>query len=73
VAEALLREWLGLDGVHDVTLVEAQVGDEVASVTLATPDGRLHRLELRATRSVPRPTSCRGDKVEAPLHWELRT
>ncbi len=73
VAEVALREWLGLDGVHDVRLEEAQVGDEVASVTLATPDGRSHRLELRARRSEPRPTSCRGDKVEAPLHWELRT
>jgi hypothetical protein len=71
-AEVELRRRLGLIGVDDLRLVRALVDGDVASVTLAGPDGAEHRLELRAERVEPaRPTSCRADEVEAPFHWSV--
>lgn len=72
VAEIELRRRLGLDGVGDLELVEAAEGLEDASATFRTPDGAMHRLELRPERlSPPRPISCRADELEEPLHWRV--
>ena len=70
VAEVLLRERSGLNGLDEVRLVGADVLDDAADVVLATADGESHRFILRAERSAPpRPTSCRADELEEPLHW----
>ena len=70
VAEVALRQELGLFGLDDVSLVRADVSADRATVILATPDGEEHRLELEATPvDPPRPTSCRGDELERPVHW----
>jgi hypothetical protein len=72
VAEIELRRRFGLIGVDDLRLVSALVDGDVATVMLAGPGGAEHRLELRAERvEPPRPTSCRADEVEAPLHWSV--
>jgi hypothetical protein len=72
VAEAGLRRSLGMERVADLRLVRVDGDSETATVTFAVADGTTHRLELRADRSAPaRPTSCRGDKIEAPVHWRL--
>jgi hypothetical protein len=72
VAEVILRERLGLDGVDDVRLVESAVRGEAAEVALATVDGEMHRFVLRAEPSLPaRPTSCRADDLEEPVHWVI--
>ena len=74
-AEIELRLHLGLDRITDVTLVASGdvasgAGDEHAVDLLAR--GEPWRLRLRATPAEPpRPTSCRGDKLERPLRWEL--
>jgi hypothetical protein len=72
VAEVAVRSRLGLAGVDDLRLVAAAVDGNRAEVTLAGPDGVEHRLELRAERlEPPRPTSCRADEAESPLHWAV--
>jgi hypothetical protein len=66
----VLRERTGLDGLDDLRLIGADVLDGAADVVLATADGGSHRFALRAERSAPpRPTSCRADELEEPLHW----
>lgn len=71
VAEQALRGRLNLDGVEDLTLLEADIDGSRADVTLATPAGVAHRFELRAVRGAPRPISCRADELEEPLHWQV--
>jgi hypothetical protein len=72
VAEQVLRGRLGLDGVDDLNLLETTVDGPRATVTLAALDGVAHRLGLRAERAAPaRPTSCRADELEEPLHWRV--
>lgn len=72
VAERELRVRLGLEGLTDVTLVSVEADGDRASVALAAPDGTTHTLELVAERlAPPRPTSCRADEVEEPLHWRV--
>lgn len=69
VAEQVLRERLDLDGLGDVGLEQATVDADHATVVLGTRHGA-HTFELHADRLQPaRPTSCRADEVEAPLHW----
>lgn len=70
VAEIVLRERIRLDELDDVRLVGADVLGDAADVVLATADGESHRFVLRAERSAPpRPTSCRADELEEPVHW----
>ena len=71
VAEGELRSSLGLDGVEGLALVAVEGDGELATVTFEV-GGATHRLAVRAEPSEPpRPTSCRGDKLEAPIHWGL--
>jgi hypothetical protein len=72
VAEVELRRRFGLPGVDDLRLVSAVVEEDLATVTLTSPEGAEHRLELRGERvEPPRATRCRADEVEAPLHWSV--
>ena len=72
VAEQELRLRTGVAGIDDVRLIGADVNDARADVTLATSDGSPHRFELRAEPADPsRPTSCRADELEAPVHWRV--
>jgi hypothetical protein len=72
VAEAAVRQRLGLDGIDDVELVAADIGAERATILLSTPEGTTYRLELVASAAEPpRPTSCRGDELEQPVHWSV--
>lgn len=69
-AEIELRLHLGLDRIADVTLVAVKAGDEPVVDLFARGDP--WRLRMRATPAdPPRATSCRGDKLERPLRWEL--
>jgi hypothetical protein len=70
VAEQELRVRLGLEGLTDLTLVSVESDAHRATVTLATDAS--HVVELVAERlAPPRPTSCRADEVEEPLHWRV--
>ncbi len=72
VAEIELRRSLGLGGLADLELVEADEGEEEASATFRTADGRIHRLELRPARlAPPRAISCAAEELEEPLHWRV--
>jgi hypothetical protein len=72
VAEGALRVDDGLPGIDDVRLLGSRVGGTDAVVTLATPDGVEHRFELHSEpMSPPRPTSCRADELEEPIHWTV--
>lgn len=72
VAEQELRLATGLTAIDGVQLVGADVIDARAVVTLATTDGSTHRFELRAEPAhPPRPTSCRADELEEPVHWRI--
>jgi len=72
VAEQELRLRLGLDGLADLNLASVEADGERATVVLRAPDGASHLLELRAQEAGPaRPTSCRADEVEEPLHWRV--
>ena len=72
VAEQELRVRHRLDGLTDVSLVSVEADADRAAVTLGTPEGGTHRFELAADRlGPPRPTSCRADEVEEPLHWRV--
>jgi hypothetical protein len=71
VAERGLRLRLGLTGLDEVTLRAADVADERARVELEA-GGATYRFELVAEQlEGPRPTSCRGDKLEQPIHWRV--
>ena len=70
VAEQVVRLRLGLDGVDEVRLLEADVKGDGARVVLAAL-GAEYRFELRAERGAPRPTSCRADELDEPVHWTL--
>jgi hypothetical protein len=70
VAEQALRRRLGLAGIDDVGLVEAGVDGDRASVVLVV-SGAEHRFVLRAERGSARPTSCRADELEEPVHWAV--
>ena len=72
VAEQVLRERLGLRGIGDVRLETVHVDGDRAEMTLVTPDGRRHELAAVAERAMPsRPTSCRADELEEPVHWRV--
>ena len=72
VAEQHLRMRLSLEGLNDVSLLSVEADAVRATVSLGTPDGSTHRFELAAERlAPPRPTSCRADEVEEPLHWRV--
>ena len=72
VAEVVLRRRLGMTGVDDLRVVAADVESDRAEVRLAVPSGEGRRLELRSEPAgPPRPTSCRADEIEAPLHWSV--
>jgi hypothetical protein len=68
VAEQILRRRLGLLRVDDVSLVDVAVDPDHARVVL-TGGGVEHRFTLVAERGTPRPTSCRADELEEPIHW----
>jgi hypothetical protein len=71
VAEVEVRRQLGLGGIGDLELVAADISAERATVNLAR-GGETYRLELVAhAAEPPRPTSCRGDELELPLHWAV--
>jgi hypothetical protein len=71
VAEQALRSELGLDRVWDVRLEESTTHGDHARVMLRT-DSSTHHYELHADRLQPaRPTSCRDDEREEPLHWVI--
>jgi hypothetical protein len=71
VAEATVRLELGLDRLDDVRLDDWEIDGDTAVVRLGLPDGAERTLRLEATRIPPRPTSCRADELEAPLHWAV--
>ena len=71
VAEQALRARDGLTGLDDVRLLDSEVADGHATVTLATPDGEEHRFELRADQMAPRQISCAADDLESPIHWRV--
>jgi hypothetical protein len=70
VAEQVLRQASGLAGLRDVELLEADIGDGSAVVTLSAA-GATHRYELRAEAGEPRMISCRADSPEQPTHWRV--
>jgi (2Fe-2S) ferredoxin len=71
VAERHVRMLAGLDGLTDVELVAAAVTGDRAEVTLRAAGSR-HHVVLRGARAAePRPTSCRADELDSPLHWEV--
>ncbi len=73
VAEQDLRLHLGLTGLDEVRLERAAVDGAQASVTLLA-GGTQHTYGLTAERvEPPRPTSCRADDLEEPLHWRVAT
>ena len=72
VAEQVLRLELGVDGIDDVTLLRTEVDDERALVVLASAGRVERRFELeRRPEEPPRPTSCRADEIETPMHWRV--
>jgi hypothetical protein len=68
VAEQVVRRRMGLAGIDDIKLIEGVVDGNSATVVLAA-SGAEHRFVLRAERGEPRPTSCRADELEEPIHW----
>jgi hypothetical protein len=74
VAEQLLRQELGVEGIDDVKLLRTEVDDDRALVVLASAGGVERRFELeRRPEMPPRPTSCRVDEIEMPMHWHVLT
>jgi hypothetical protein len=63
--EILVRRELGLVAADDLTLVEG--------TTFALTDGRRLSARLRADRLEAQRVSCRDDKLEAPVRWELES
>ena len=71
VAEQHLRLAEGLLGVSDVELVSAAIDGDQAEVTLSV-SGSPRAFTLHAEPMTPaRPTSCRADELEAPVHWRV--
>lgn len=71
VAEQYVRIRDAIDGLTDVELVSATVSGDRAEVSLSVAGAR-HDLVLRAAPADPaRPTSCRADEHEQPLHWAV--
>lgn len=71
VAEGALRLELGIDGIDDVALIRTEVDRDRALVLLsAAGEERAFELERRA-EVPPRPTSCRADEIETPMHWHV--
>jgi hypothetical protein len=62
-AEILVRRELGLAGLADLTLVEG--------TTFTLPDGRRVTAVVRGDTLEPHRVSCRDEKVEAAVRWEL--
>jgi hypothetical protein len=62
-AEILVRRELGLAGLAALTLVEA--------TTFTLPDGRGVTAVVRGNTLQPHRVSCRDEKVEAAVRWEL--
>jgi hypothetical protein len=62
-AEILVRRELALSGLDDLTLVDG--------TTFALADGRRVTAHLRAVVLEPRRVSCRNEKTESPVRWEL--
>jgi hypothetical protein len=72
VAEQVLRLELGVDGIDDVTLLRTEVDDDRALVVLASAGSVERRFELeRRPELRPRPTSCRADEIDTPMHWRV--
>ena len=73
VAEKQLRLRLGLRGLDAVELGSIDVDGDRAAVVLATPEtGAQHEFQLAREGAVPRrPTSCRADELETPMHWQI--
>ena len=71
VAEQDLRLRQELSGLDQVRLERVAVDGRQASVTLFG-GGTEHSYDLVAERlEPPRPTSCRADEVEQPIHWRV--
>lgn len=73
VAEQHVRSASAVRGLDDVDLisVDADADGERADVTLSVA-GETRTVALRAERvPPPRPTSCRADETEEPLHWRV--
>ena len=71
VAEHHVRLVEGLDATSAVELVSAEVDGDRAEVTLLA-SGAARRIVLQAEpMTPPRPTSCRADELEEPLHWRV--
>jgi hypothetical protein len=72
VAEQTLRLRLEIAGLDDVRLLDAEVEANVATIRLGTLNGAEHAIELvRESADRPRPTSCRADELETPMHWRV--
>ena len=71
VAEQHVRMTERLNGIGDVRLVSAEVEGDRAEVTLATPDGQSTVQLLVEPMAPPRPTSCRADELQEPVHWRF--
>ncbi len=73
VADQVLRVRLGIEGLADVRLLAAEAEADRAVVRLGAPDGSEHRIELvrESAAGPPRPTSCRADELETPMHWRV--
>ena len=71
VAEQHVRMTERVNGIGGVRLVSAEVEGDRAEVTLATPD-RQSTVQLRVEpMAPPRPTSCRADELQEPVHWRV--
>ncbi|MEP7081792.1 MAG: sucrase ferredoxin [Chloroflexota bacterium] len=71
VAEQHVRMSEHLAGIGDIRLVSAEVDGDRAEVALATP-GANRTVVLRAEpMDPPRPTSCRADELQEPIHWRV--
>jgi hypothetical protein len=74
VAERVVREERGLDGVDDLALDGVEIDGEAAAVRIGLPGGTRVTVDLAAERhDPPRQISCRADELEAPLHWAVRS
>lgn len=71
VAEQHVRMVEGLQGTGDVRLVSAQVDDDHAEVALVASGVRRAIVLHAEPMTPPRPTSCRADELEEPLHWRV--
>ena len=62
----------GSAGIDEVRLIGVDVERRASGSTLATRDGSRIAFELRAEPAEPpRPTSCRADELEEPVHWRV--